>query len=250
MTESVSESENPAIPSPDAEGALGRRTNQDWWPNQLDLRVLHQHSPLSNPMGDGLRLRGGVRGARPRGAEARPRRADDDVAGLVAGRLRPLRAALHPHDAGTPPAPTASPTAAAAAARARSASRRSTAGPTTRTSTRRAGCSGRSSRSTARRSRGPTCSSSPATSRWSRWGSRRSASASGAPDIWEPEEIFWGPEDTWLGDERYSGDRELAGPARRGADGPHLREPGGAERQPRPAGRRARHPRDVRAAWR
>src|SRR5213079_1590569 len=32
----------------------------------------------------------------------------------------------------------------------------------------------------------------------------------GREDIWEPEEIFWGPEDTWLGDERYSGDRELA----------------------------------------
>jgi catalase-peroxidase len=34
----------------------------------------------------------------------------------------------------------------------------------------------------------------------------------GRPDIYEPEEIFWGPEDTWLGDERYSGDRELTGP--------------------------------------
>src|ERR1041384_3085154 len=34
----------------------------------------------------------------------------------------------------------------------------------------------------------------------------------GRPDIWEPEEIFWGPEDTWLGDERYSGDRQLARP--------------------------------------
>ncbi len=32
----------------------------------------------------------------------------------------------------------------------------------------------------------------------------------GREDVWEPEEIFWGPEDTWLGDERYSGDRELA----------------------------------------
>lgn len=31
----------------------------------------------------------------------------------------------------------------------------------------------------------------------------------GREDVWEPEEIFWGPEDTWLGDERYSGDREL-----------------------------------------
>jgi catalase-peroxidase len=34
----------------------------------------------------------------------------------------------------------------------------------------------------------------------------------GREDIFEPEEIFWGPEDTWLGDERYSGDRELAKP--------------------------------------
>jgi catalase-peroxidase len=34
----------------------------------------------------------------------------------------------------------------------------------------------------------------------------------GRPDIWEPDETFWGPEDTWLGDERYSGDRELASP--------------------------------------
>jgi catalase-peroxidase len=34
----------------------------------------------------------------------------------------------------------------------------------------------------------------------------------GRPDIWEPDEVFWGPEDTWLGDERYSGDRELASP--------------------------------------
>jgi catalase-peroxidase len=36
--------------------------------------------------------------------------------------------------------------------------------------------------------------------------------AFGREDIWEPEEIFWGPEDTWLGDERYSGDRDLAKP--------------------------------------
>ena len=33
----------------------------------------------------------------------------------------------------------------------------------------------------------------------------------GREDIYEPEEIYWGPEDTWLGDERYSGDRELSG---------------------------------------
>ncbi len=37
--------------------------------------------------------------------------------------------------------------------------------------------------------------------------------AGGRPDIWEPEEdIYWGPEGEWLGDQRYSGDRELANP--------------------------------------
>jgi len=37
--------------------------------------------------------------------------------------------------------------------------------------------------------------------------------AGGRVDVWEPEEdIYWGPETTWLGDERYSGDRELANP--------------------------------------
>jgi catalase-peroxidase len=36
--------------------------------------------------------------------------------------------------------------------------------------------------------------------------------AGGRPDVWEPEELYWGPEGTWLGDERYSGERELAEP--------------------------------------
>lgn len=37
--------------------------------------------------------------------------------------------------------------------------------------------------------------------------------AGGREDVWEPEEdLYWGPEDSWLADERYSGDRELANP--------------------------------------
>ncbi len=36
--------------------------------------------------------------------------------------------------------------------------------------------------------------------------------AGGRPDQWEPEELYWGPEGSWLGDERYSGERELHGP--------------------------------------
>jgi catalase-peroxidase len=45
----VSESENPAIPSPQPVRSRPR-TNRDWWPNQLDLSVLHQHSRSANPM--------------------------------------------------------------------------------------------------------------------------------------------------------------------------------------------------------
>jgi catalase-peroxidase len=48
-TRSISESENPVIPSPEPK-TTRPRTNRDWWPNQLDLSVLHQHSPSSNPM--------------------------------------------------------------------------------------------------------------------------------------------------------------------------------------------------------
>ncbi|MCP4894074.1 MAG: peroxidase, partial [Actinomycetales bacterium] len=34
----------------DTTATQGRRTNRDWWPNQLDLSILHQHSEKSDPM--------------------------------------------------------------------------------------------------------------------------------------------------------------------------------------------------------
>jgi len=46
----VSESENPAIDAPTPK-ATRPRSNRDWWPNQLDLSVLHQHPTQSSPMG-------------------------------------------------------------------------------------------------------------------------------------------------------------------------------------------------------
>ena len=52
-TASVTESENPAIPSPTPQ-TNRPRSNRDWWPNQLDLSVLNQHSPRSDPMGPGF----------------------------------------------------------------------------------------------------------------------------------------------------------------------------------------------------
>jgi catalase-peroxidase len=52
VTRSISESENPVIPSPTPKTGGRPHTNRDWWPNQLDLSVLHHHSSLSNPLGD------------------------------------------------------------------------------------------------------------------------------------------------------------------------------------------------------
>ena len=69
----------------------------------------------------------------------------------------------------------------------------------------------------------------------------------GRVDIWEPEEdIDWGPETTWLGDKRYSGDRELANPLAAVQMGLIYVNPEGPERQSRSGRRGARHPRDLR----
>ena len=69
--------------------------------------------------------------------------------------------------------------------------------------------------------------------------------AGGRADVWEPEELYWGPEGTWLGDERYSGERRARRTARRGADGPDLRQPGRPERQSGSGRVSQGHPRDV-----
>ncbi len=68
----------------------------------------------------------------------------------------------------------------------------------------------------------------------------------GREDVWEPEaDIYWGPENEWLGDQRYTGERDLEDPPCRRADGAHLREPGGAERHARSPRVGGGHPRDV-----
>ncbi len=59
----------------------------------------------------------------------------------------------------------------------------------------------------------------------------------GRADVWEPEEdIFWGPETEWLGDERYSGDRQLAEPFGAVQMGLIYVNPEGPNGNPRPAG--------------
>ena len=131
--------------------------------------------------GRGVRLRQGIREPRPRRRDQGPACLDDGLAGVVAGRLRSLRRAVHPP--GVAQRRHLSHHRRPRRRRRRPAALRAAqlAGRTTPTSTRRAACCGRSSRSTAARSPGPTCWFSPATSRSNRWASRPSASPAAAP---------------------------------------------------------------------
>ena len=92
----MNESRCPVMHGARGHAAGGGTSNRDWWPNQVKLNVLHQHSALSNPMGEAFDYAEAFRSPRPRRGQEGHLRADDHVAGMVAGRLRSLWPALHP----------------------------------------------------------------------------------------------------------------------------------------------------------
>ncbi len=102
---------------------LSGRSNRDWWPNALDLKPLHQDPPAGNPMGEDFDYAAEFETLDLDALKKDVEAAMTDLAGLVAGRLRPLRAPPDPDGVAQRRAPTASATAAAAPAPASSASR-------------------------------------------------------------------------------------------------------------------------------
>src|ERR1700733_3018640 len=136
-------------------GGTKARTNRDWWPNHLNVQILNQHAPQSNPMGQSFDY---AKEFKSLDLDA----VTKDLHALMTASQEGWPADFGPlvdcffRWLGIARAPIASPTAAAAPAVASSASRRSIAGPTTPTSIRRADYSGPSSRSTAAKSPGLT----------------------------------------------------------------------------------------------
>ena len=210
MSDSGSESENPVIPSPTPKPHRPR-TNQDWWPNQLDLQVLHQHSPQSNPMGEDFNY----------AEEFKTLDLDalkQDIIEVMTtsqdwwpadyGHYGPLFIRMTWHAAGT----------------YRIADGRGGGGDGAQRFAPLNSWPDNASLDKARRLLWPVKQKYGRKISWAdliifagncaleSMGFKTFGFGFGREDIWEPDEIFWGPEDTWLGDERYSGDRELAGP--------------------------------------
>ncbi len=189
----------------------GSRTNRDWWPNQLDIQVLHRNSNLSDPMGEAFDY-------------AKEFKSLDlnavikDLQALMTnsqewwpadfGHYGGLMIRLAWHSAGT----------------YRIADGRGGAGAGQQRFAPLNSWPDNASLDKARRLLWPIKQKYGRKISWAdlmvlagnvaleSMGFKTFGFAGGRADVWEPEELYWGPEGTWLGDERYSGERELANP--------------------------------------
>jgi catalase-peroxidase len=192
--------------------ALGVRSNRDWWPNQLNLKMLHQHSALSSPMGhafsyakeleklDVVALKKDLVALQTNSQEWWP--ADY-------GHYGPFFVRMAWHSAGT----------------YRTGDGRGGAGSGTQRFAPLNSWPDNGNLDKARRLLWPIKQKYGNKISWAdlmilsadvgmeTMGFKTFGFGFGREDVWEPEEdIYWGSEDTWLGDARYSGDRELANP--------------------------------------
>jgi catalase-peroxidase len=193
-------------------GQRTHRSNQDWWPNQLNLSVLHQNSPLSNPMGREFNYAEEFKSL------------DMDA---VIKDLHSLMTASHdwwPADYGHY-GPFFIRMAWHSAGTYRIGDGRGGASSGTQRFAPLNSWPDNVSLDKARRLLWPIKQKYGRKISWAdlmilggnialeSMGFKTFGFAGGREDVWEPEEdIYWGAEDTWLGDKRYSGDRQLENP--------------------------------------
>jgi catalase-peroxidase len=186
--------------------------NTDWWPGQLDLKILHQHSALSDPMGEGFDYAQAFSGL-DLDAVVRDLHAlmtdSQDWWPADYGHYGPFFIRMAWHSAGT----------------YRIADGRGGAGAGAQRFAPLNSWPDNGNLDKARRLLWPIKQKYGRALSWAdlmilagnvaleSMGFRTFGFAGGRADIWEPEEdIYWGPEGKWLADERYSGERELANP--------------------------------------
>ena len=191
---------------------FGVRSNRDWWPKQLNLKILHQNSALSNPMGPAFNY-----------AEAFKtvdlEELRKDLFALMTdsqewwpadyGHYGPFFIRMAWHSAGT----------------YRTGDGRGGAGAGTLRFAPLNSWPDNTNLDKARRLLWPIKQKYGESLSWAdlmiftgncaleSMGFKTFGFSGGREDIWEPEEdIYWGTEDTWLGDKRYTGERELENP--------------------------------------
>jgi catalase-peroxidase len=208
QTASNSESENPAIPGPTPQITQRPRTNQDWWPNQVDLSVLNRPAKDSDPLGEEFDYRAAVKAL---DVDAVKR----DLVELMHtsqdwwpadwGHYGPLFIRMSWHNSGT----------------YRIADGRGGGGKGEQRFAPLNSWPDNANLDKARRLLLPVKQKYGRALSWADllvlagnvahddMGLTTFGFAFGREDVWQPTEIIWGPEDTWLGDERYSGEEPL-----------------------------------------
>jgi len=197
---------------PVAHGARNSYTNADWWPNQLNLKILHQHSPLSDPMDKefnyaeefkSLNLEAVIKDLHALMT------ASQDWWPADFGHYGPLFIRMAWHSAGT----------------YRIGDGRGGAGAGQQRFAPLNSWPDNVNLDKARRLLWPIKQKYGRKISWAdlmilagnvaleSMGFKTFGFGGGREDVWEPEEeVYWGPEKTWLADERYSGDRDLQKP--------------------------------------